>query len=193
MSTAEKKLRYSFEEYLVIEDQNDFKSEYYQGEIFAMSGGTDERSRISSNISREIGVALLEKECSVYDSNLKVRIEAADAGVYPDCQVICGPSEYYQGRKDVVLNPIVVVEVLSESTAAYDRGGKFSHYKKIPALMEYVLVEQKEPIVDVFRRNEEGLWVQFGRYEGLDSMVELTSIQVSIPANMIYHRVIFPG
>ena len=92
----------------------------------------------------------------------------------------------------MVLNPIVVVEVLSESTAAYDRGGKFSYYKKIPALMEYVLVEQKEPIVDVFRRNEEGLWVQFERYEGLDSMVELTSIQVTISANMIYHRVIFP-
>lgn len=192
MSTAEKKLRYTFAEYLAMEEQADYKSEYYQGEIFAMSGGTGNHSLIGVNVNAELRSALLDKDCSVFGSDFKIRIEASDTGVYPDGTVFCGPIDYVEDRKDIATNPIVVIEVLSNSTAAYDRSGKFSHYRRIPSLKEYVLIEQDRAQVDVFRRNENGLWLGFEGFEGLDKSVEFKSLGISIPSKMIYHRVQFP-
>lgn len=190
MSTSEKKLRYTFEEYLKLGEDAEFKSEFYQGEIFAMSGGTGDHSLIGTNVTRELGNALMGKECLVYGSDLKIRIDAADAGVYPDGMVICGSREYYKDRLDVVMNPTAVIEVLSDGTAAWDRGGKFRQYRLIPSLKEYLVVEQKEAQIDVFRKNDQGLWV-LESYRGLGEDVEFQSLGVSIPSKGIYHGVEF--
>ena len=190
MTSAKKKVKYTYEEYLTLEEQAEYKSEYYQGEIFAMSGGTPEHSLINSNVNRELGNSLKGSDCFVYDSNLKVRVEAADLGAYPDVLVICGPREQYKDRKDIVTNPTLVVEVLSDSTAAYDRGLKFQNYGLLPSLKEYMLVEQDFPLVEVFRRGENSLWV-LQRYRGLSAEVEIQSLKVSIPASEIYYGVDF--
>ena len=156
-----------------------------------MSGGTRNHSVIGANISGELRSALLDRNCTVCNSELMFRIEAADAAVYPDGMVICGPESYYHDRKDVVTNPMVVVEVLSDSTASWDRGGKFRQYELLPSLQEYVLIEQNEPQVDVFRRNEHGLW-ELERYGGLDELIIFKTLKVEVAMASIYHRVEFP-
>ncbi|MCB9230603.1 MAG: Uma2 family endonuclease [Bacteroidia bacterium] len=190
MSTSEKKLHYSFEEYLAREEQSDYKSEFYKGEIYAMSGGTGDHSLIGTNITRELGNALMGKDCFVYGSDLKIRIEEANAAVYPDGMIICGPRKYYKDRLDMITNPMVVIEVLSEGTAGWDRGGKFRQYTLLPSLREYVIVEQAEAQVDVFRKNDAGLW-EFEAYGGLDSNIEIKSLGISISLVMIYYGVQF--
>lgn len=192
MSTAEKRFRYTFDEYLSQEETAEYKSEYYKGEIFAMSGGTAHHSLISTNMTREMGNALMGKDCFVFGSDLKIRIDAADAGVYPDGMVICGPLDYYQDRDDIIANPVVVVEVLSKSTAAWDRGGKFKHYRLLDSLKEYILIEQKVPQIDVFRKNEEGFWV-LQEYEGVNSQIEVRSVGVELSTERIYYGVEFSG
>jgi Uma2 family endonuclease len=190
MSVSEKKTHYTFEEYLAQEDQAEFKSEFYQGEIFAMSGGTKNHSLIGLNINAELRNALRGSDCFAGSNDLKIRIEAASASVFPDGLVVCGKEEYHANRKDIITNPTVVIEVLSESTTAWNYSGKFRQYQMLPSLQEYVLVEQKEPQVDIFRRNEEGLWVLEG-YKGLEAWVEFKSLSVKIAMREIYHRVEF--
>ena len=190
MSDEGKKGKATFEEYLANEETAEFKSEFYAGEIYAMSGGTRNHSLIGANIVRELGNALMGKDCVVYNSDLKIRIEAADASAYPDATVICGTEECYEDRKDILVNPTLVLEVLSEGTAGWDRGGKFRRYEMLSSLKEYVVVEQNAPQVDVFRRNPQGLWV-LERFDGLDSVVEFQSLGTSVALSGIYYRVEF--
>lgn len=193
MSIAEKKKKYSVEEYLRLEEAAVEKSEFYGGEVYAMSGGTRNHSAICANIIRSAGNALMDKDCTVFDSNFKVRIEAADAFVYPDSFVICGTEEFYPKSNHVCLNPTVVFEVLSDSTADYDRGGKFRKYQQVPSLQEYVIVHQNEAQIIVYRKTDAG-WSFFeGRiYSDLTSDVELKSLDITIPMEKIYYRVDFP-
>ncbi len=190
MSIAEKKSNYSHEEYLALEKENDFKSQYYQGEIFGMSGGTANHSRISINSGRELSIALRGKDCDVFNSDLMVRIEAADAFVYPDLSVVCGKEDFYKDNTRILLNPTIIVEVLSETTERFDRGSKFRKYQTIPSLKEYVLIDQWEAQIDVFRPIEDGKW-ELTTYSGLDGLLKLESISVEIPLIEIYRRVNF--
>ena len=192
MGTAEKHTRYTYQEYLALEEAADFKSEYYDGEIYAMSGGTRDHNLIGTNVCGELRAALKGKDCSVFSSELRVRIDKAESGVYPDGMVIYGPEAYYQDRADVITNPMVIIEVLSESTKAWDYKGKFRKYEMLPSLQEYVLIEQKEPQVDIFRRNDQGFWV-LERYDGLATGVVFHSIGVTVPMKEIYYRVQFPA
>ena len=192
MSIAGKKKKYTVEEYLQREETAVEKSEYYRGEVYAMSGGTENHSLISANVSGEMRGLLKGKDCRVYDSNFKVRIEAEDAFVYPDAMVVCGATELHSESNHVCLNPTVVFEVLSESTADYDRGGKFRKYQQIPSLQEYVIVHQKEAQVIVHRKTDTG-WSTFEgrRYSDLNASVELKSLEVEIPMSEIYYQVDF--
>lgn len=182
--------KYSVEEYLALEKENDFKSEYYQGEIFAMSGGTANHSLISVNLAGELRSALKGRECTAFNSDLMVRIEAADANVYPDVSIVCGPPEFYQGNDRILLNPTVVIEVLSETTERFDRGSKFHKYQTIPSLKEYIIVDQWAAQIDVFRPSTGGKWEWEGAF-GMDAILDLKSIQVSIPLQEIFYRVDF--
>ncbi len=190
MGTAQKKPFYEYEEYLSLEDESDIRSEYYDGEIYSMAGGTEEHSRIISNVIREVGNAIFDKDYSVFEGNLKVRIEEANSIVYPDAMVVCNPITYDKDRKDFICNPGIVVEVLSEGTAGYDRGGKFRKYQQLNSLKEYVLIEPKEAQVDVFRRNEQGLWILYS-FQGLDSVLVLESLDIQVEMSRLYHRVQF--
>ncbi|MCL4106245.1 UNVERIFIED_CONTAM: hypothetical protein GTU68_061087 [Idotea baltica] len=153
-----------------------------------MSGGTINHNRIAANLLRDIGMGLMERECEVLGSDMKVRIEAADAFVYPDVTVLCGAPEYYDEQKHVITNPMVVFEVLSASTEGFDRGHKFHYYKTIPTLQEYVLLAQDSTSIDLFRRAENGIWTNQS-YLDLQSVLYLESIDLDLSLDRIYHRV----
>ncbi|MCP4106982.1 MAG: Uma2 family endonuclease, partial [Desulfobacteraceae bacterium] len=132
----------SLEEYLTAERESEIKNEYFGGEIFAMAGASREHNQISANIVRVLGNQMLEKPCSVFSSDMKVKIREIGKYTYPDAVVVCGNEEYDDEHSDTLLNPIVIIEILSDSTEAYDRGDKFSHYQLTDTFSEYILVSQ---------------------------------------------------
>jgi len=148
----------SLAEYVAAEAAAADRHEYLRGDIYAMAGGTLEHAALAAALAREVGIALGDKPCRVYSSDARVRIEATDMSTYPDLSVVCGELERAPGDTRAILNPIALFEVLSDSTEAYDRGAKASHYRHIAALQEYVLVSQSERRVEVQRRNAAGPW-----------------------------------
>ncbi|MCB9233536.1 MAG: Uma2 family endonuclease [Bacteroidia bacterium] len=187
--TGQKKF-YTVQEYLELEDQNDFKSEYHDGEIFAMSGGSINHSLIGNNFRGELRELLKGKDCYVHGSDLKVSDESLRSYLYPDALVICGQPNFAKDRKDIVTNPILLVEVLSESTSKNDRGWKFQKYRQFDSVQEYVLIEQDLAFIDVVTRNESGNW-EIRSYEGLGAQLPLKSLNIEIPFSEIYRGVQF--
>ena len=148
---------YSAAEYLRLERAATYRSEFYRGEIFAMAGGSPKHSRLKTNVLTELNNQLKGKPCVPFDSDLRIKCPTG-LYTYPDASVICGELEVDDEHKDTVLNPTLIVEVLSKITEAYDRGKKFDHYRTIPSLREYLLVSQDEPMVQRFLRNDDGTW-----------------------------------
>jgi Uma2 family endonuclease len=177
-------------EYLEIERAAEFKSEFYQGEMFAMSGGKPQHSLIATNLAREFSMRLRSSECVAYNTDLRIKIEASGLYTYPDLSVICGPLRFAEGTDDTVVNPTVLVEVLSDSTEAYDRGTKFEHYQQIPTLQEYLLVSQKAARIEQFRRQPGGDWL-LKVAAGMDQSLELPSLAIVIPLAEVFARVSF--
>lgn len=190
MSVKENKKTYTVEEYLQLEDLNDFRSEYHGGEIFAMSGGSVNHSLIGNNVRGELRALLKGQDCFVHGSDLKVSHESLSSYMYPDATVICGEPHLLDGRNDIVTNPVMIFEVLSESTQKLDRGWKFQKYRQIDSVKEYVLVEQDLYFIDVISRNESGNW-EIKSYYGLHSILPLQSLKVEIPFSEIYRGVQF--
>lgn len=184
MGEAAEKIVYSYAEYLAAEEKSDVKHEWLNGEIFCMAGGTEEHARLALNMGAELRAALKGKPCKVYSSDLRVKVEETGLCTYPDVSVACGHVETAADDRHALINPIVLVEVLSESSEAYDRGEKFSHYRRIPSLQEYVLVSQKSKRLEVFRRGPEGGWILFDARPG-ESLV-LASLGVSISVDEVY-------
>jgi Uma2 family endonuclease len=151
--------RMTYEEYLAAEAVSDTKHEYLRGEIFAMAGGTPTHARLAMAVGTALSNALSTRPCVVYSSDLRVRIEGTDLSTYPDITVICGSFEHSKIDANATTNPVLIVEILSDSTEAYDRGEKFAHYRRLPSLREYVLVSQREPRIESYCRNEAGEWV----------------------------------
>lgn len=181
---------YSYQEYLEIEKNSDQKWEFHDGFITAMAGGTPEHGQISLNILRAVGNALesAQKPCITYSSDVRVHIEASRRSFYPDGSVVCDKPERSPIDKNALVNPILIIEVLSETTAEMDRGTKFTHYRKIPTLREYVLVSQTEAKVDTYYRLENGTW-EIHTIEGLDTIVKLKSLGLDVPMKAIYRMV----
>lgn len=166
----------------------DGKAEWLDGEIYDMAGGSATHALICSNINRALGNSLKTKDCGAFSGELMYRIPTDRSLVFPDASVICGEITYEFPRKDIVLNPTLIVEVLSPETADYCRSGKFKKYASIPSLREYMLVSQSKAEVEVRFRHESGLWdIQI--IEGLYDYVTLQSLEVQIPLIEIYHRV----
>jgi Uma2 family endonuclease len=177
-------------EYLQIERAADAKSSFYGGEMFAMSGGTRWHSLIAANLIRELGMALKGGACRVYDSNMRVKIEASGLYTYPDVVVACDDLRFADAEMDTLINPTLLVEVLSESTEAYDRGLKAESYRQIPALREYLLVSQTVPHVEHYVRQQKDTWLLQDIF-GLESRLSLPSLEVSIPFGEIFANVEF--
>ncbi len=187
-----KKNKYTFDEYLDFERQSSIKHEFINGKIVEMAGGTGNHGIIAANMVAELKFSLKEKEKQyfVLGSDLKIRIEAVNEARYLDALVICEKLEYYDNRKDVILNPLLIVEVLSPGTQKYDRSTKFDEYKTISSFKEYVLISQKMPYVSTYYREEEDLW-RIKTTMNKQASVYLRSIDVEISLDDIYDGVQF--
>ena len=178
-------------EYLARERTAGCKSEFFEGEVFAMSGGSLAHSLIATNLAAEFRRALRDRSCTPFNSDLRLKVEATGLFTYPDLSVICGPAKFVDDEHDTVTNPTVLAEVLSDSTESYDRGAKFRNYVQIPTLREYLLVSQREPRIELFARQEEGgPWV-WREAVGLDATLELPCLQVRIALAEVFAKVPF--
>jgi Uma2 family endonuclease len=188
---ATKLNRISIAEYLEIEAAGNAKYEYHDGEIFAMAGGTIHHGYICGNIFATLRGAIKAKNkpCITLNSEVKLHIAAKNAFVYPDTMVVCGKVETATSEPNAVTNPTIIVEVLSKSTANYDRSGKFFFYRQIPSLKEYILIEQDEPHVDVFQRQGD-LW-RITTVTGLESTLQIQTLDLNIPLSDIYENINF--
>ena len=183
------------EEYITLErkaipDAETVRSEYINGKIIAMSGASYAHNLITANISGELRNRLKGSKCAVFAIDMRVSIPSATSYFYPDVGVVCGEPRFEDDVFDTLLNPIVIVEVLSPSTEAYDRGDKFAHYRQLQSLQEYILVSQDKVRVDHYVRHA-AQWI-LTDFQKLEQHLPLTSIQCELPLQEIYERVPFP-
>lgn len=182
--------RYTPAEYYALERTAEYKSDYYDGEIFAMAGGTARHSLIATNVAGELRQRLKRSPCAAYESNLRLKVRATGLRTYPDVTVYCGPLEYDPGDPEgtTALNPTVIFEVLSPSTEGYDRGFKAQHYRRIDSLRAYVFVAQDRAHVEVEQRQAEGAWL-LREADGLDAAIRIEPLGIDLPLAEIYDRI----
>ena len=185
------KVRLTPAEYLDIERKAEFRSEYFAGEMFAMSGASREHNLIALNLGSALHDQLNDRTCEVYTADMRVRISSG-LYTYPDVVVVCGSPKFDDDQVDTLLNPVVLIEVLSESTADYDRGTKFKHYRQIPSLREYVLVDQTTAQIEHFVRDDNGKWA-LTEIAGTEKSLSLDSIGCQVPLSEVYREVSFPS
>lgn len=184
------------EEYIALErealpDPEIIRSEYLNGEIIAMSGASRAHNLITGNIFGELRTLLKGSGCETYTNNMRVSTPLTTSYFYPDVVVVCEEPRFEDDVFDTLLNPIILVEVLSPSTEAYDRGEKFAHYRQLTSLQEYILVAQDQVRVEHYRRQEKQ-WI-FTDFQNLEEILPLISIQCELPLREIYELVTFPG
>jgi Uma2 family endonuclease len=177
-------------EYLEIERPAEWKSEYFQGKMVEMPRVNRRHVSIVGNLMSELGSHLKKRACGVYASNLRLRVAAIDFYTYPDIMVICGYPQMDGDQDDIVLNPILIAEVLSEPTQDYDRGEKFQRYQNLPSMLEYLAVAQDAPRIEHWTRQPDGRWL-LANSEGMDASIQLASIDCSLPLAEIYDRIDF--
>ncbi len=182
------KQKMSIEEYLEMENAANEKHEYYKGEIFAMSGAKMPHNRITSNLLIALGLKLKGKSCQPYGSDARIHIESNTLFTYPDISIICGEISTLNNDDYNVLNPTVIVEVLSKSTKNYDRGEKFKLYRDIVSLKEYILVDSESMHIEIFRLNKNGHW-ELEEYKSLTDSVIIKAIDESVVLSEIYEGV----
>src|SRR5258708_27046992 len=188
--SAQSQPRLTPEQYLEAERAAEFRNEYYNGHIYAMSGGSYAHFQIIGNLTGELGNALKKRPCSVVSSDLRLRVSLAGLYTYPDVIVICGEPKFADDQKDTLLNPTLIAEVLSPSTEAYDRGFKSAQYRTLASLQEYVLVSQAEPRIEVFHRQTDGHWL-LSEAIGLQAVCRFASLDCTIPLPEVYDKVTF--
>jgi Uma2 family endonuclease len=184
---------YTFEEYLRREEKAVEKNQFYNGKIIKKSGKNAVESEVTANTisALKVSIRLQNQKFSVHTSDLKIYIEPSDIGVYPDALVICQEPIFWKNRLDVIVNPLLIVEVLSPSTQSYDRLGKFDLYKTLPSFQEYVLINADKHSVETRFREEPDLW-RIKTEETVTNSVILRSLGVSISMADIYEDIIFP-
>lgn len=177
-------------QYLATETATKVKHEYFRGEVFAMVGGTPRHALIATNFTGEARQRLGRKSCIAYGSDLRIKVDDSGLYTYPDASIICGELKLDEEIPNTVLNPTVLVEVLSESTESYDRGKKSDHYRRIASLQTLVLISQDRPLVEWFSRHEPGGWILRDARE-MDQSLVLDSVGISIPLSELYRNVQF--
>ncbi len=189
MTAQPEKKKYTPSEYLALEEKAETKSEYWNGEIVAMSGAKIDHQQITMNISRVLGNKLYGK-CRVFASEMKVWVKKRNKFFYPDITIICDNPNFYKNRRDTIDNPRMIIEVLSKSTASFDRAEKFLSYQTLASLEEYVLISQEKAAVEQYIKREDGNWI-FQATIGLESSVKFTSIETALSLQEIYDLVEF--
>jgi Uma2 family endonuclease len=181
---------FSPEDYLALERSAEFKSEYFDGEIFAMAGASEPHNLIVANTLSEIRQQLKKRPCRAYANDMRVKVSSTGLFTYPDVVVVCGQAQFDDSHLDTLLNPILIIEVLSDSTEACDRGRKFEHYRKLESLAEYVLIAQQRPHVESYRRQPDRRWM-LTESDGLESSLRLDAIDCELALAEIYDKVEF--
>jgi Uma2 family endonuclease len=189
MTALPKSKTYTPEEYLALEEQAEYKSEYVNGYIFKMAGGTESHIQISYNATKLFADKLRGK-CRAYQSEMKVWVEKVTTFFYPDVTVVCGERKFHKGKSGIVENPILLVEVLSRSTEEYDKNDKFFTYQHIESFQEYVLISQNQPAVQQYIRQADGTW-KYKATIGLKSEVHFESVDATLTLKEIYDLVEF--
>src|ERR1051325_195849 len=187
MAVAQKLPRLTEAEYLRIERLAETRSEFFDGEMFAMAGGTRSHSLIATNLLREISGGLKATDCVAYNADLRVKVEATGLITYPDVSVACGEQRFLDDEQDTLLNPIVLIEVLSPSTEAYDRGKKFEHCRQINTLQEYLLVSQEEARIEQFTRQPNGGWI-LKEATGSNAAIQLPSLGIALQLAEVFAK-----
>jgi Uma2 family endonuclease len=175
------------QEYLAFERASDMRHEFADGVAYAMSGGTREHSLVGTNIAGELRIALRDRPCEVHGSDMRIKVARSGRYTYADAVVVCGRAELEDEVGDTLLNPTVVVEVLSDSSERYDRGEKFAQYRSVESLRHYVLASQRQARIEVFTRAEAGAWVY--RAHGPGEPVRLEALGCSVDVDAVYRRV----
>lgn len=190
MVVQAKPLLYSPEEYLKLEETAEFKHEYRDGDIIPMTGGTTNHNQIAGNAYFQLKLALRGQKYRLFIGDVRLWMPEHRLYTYPDLMVIKGDVIYHENRTDTVLNPLVIVEILSKSTGSYDHGDKFKYYRSIPEFQEYILIDQYQYSVEQFVKTETEKW-QVNFYESADSILTLSTIDFSINLTDIYEQVNF--
>jgi Uma2 family endonuclease len=180
------------EQYLEAEREAEYKSEYYQGEMFAMAGAGEAHNVLVGNLVTGLHQQFRSRPCRVYSNDMRVRVSATGLYTYPDVVVVCGERRYLDGRRDTLLNPSLLVEVLSPSTEAYDRGRKFESYRSIESLSEYLLVASDRVHVDLYTRQPDGRWLLTSASR-LEDSLDLQSAGFRLALAELYEKVDLPG
>ena len=183
--------RYSPAEYLALEREAPYKSEYINGQIYAMAGASRRHNIIEGNIYRLIGQHFVGRPCEAYVTEVRVKVSPTGMYTYPDVVAVCGEPRFEDSHTDTLTNPTVIVEVLSPSTEAYDRGEKFAHYRRLDSLMEYVLVAQDKVRVEHYARQGDG-WL-LTEISDRDGVLRLAAIDCAVPLRDMYDKVDFEG
>lgn len=178
-------------EYLEIERAAEFKSEFYRGEMYAMAGASLSHARLVANLSRVLGNNLEDSPCEVLSTDMRVKVDATGLYTYPDVLVVCDSPELEDDQLDTLLNPTVLIEVLSKSTESYDRGMKSKHYRTIPSLRSLLLVSQTEPFIERYDLGEENHWI-LTEISGMEATLEIPVIDCNLAMSEIYSRTDFP-
>jgi len=189
--SSQPQIRLSPEEYLAAERHAETKSEYWDGEVLAMAGASYDHNLIVANVVGELRMQLKGRPCSVLPSDLRIRIDSVQRFLYPDATVVCGPPQFTDEKSDTIVNPTLIVEVLSKKTKDYDRGEKFMLYRTLPALKEYVLVTQDSPLVEHYVKQADGKWL-LEEIRELDAALSLDSIACRLELAEVYDKVELP-
>ena len=187
-AVAYSKRKYTIEEYLELESASDIKHEYYQGEVFAMSGPKVPHIKISGNLYYRLRSKLTGNPCQPYNSDMRIHIEKNTLFTYPDISVVCGDLITLNNDNWNIINPTIIFEILSPSSKDYDRGTKFNLYRDIPTLKEYILVDSESISVEAFAINDHSKW-ELTEYKNIDDTLALNAIGISIDLNDIYEGV----
>jgi Uma2 family endonuclease len=175
-------------EYLERERKLETRNEYLRGEMFAMTGASRRYNLIALHMGGDLDAQLADRPCEVYANDMRVKVSATGLYTYPDVVIACGAPEFEDAHVDTLLNPMVLIEVLSKSTEAYDRGGKWAHYRSIPSLKDYVLVSTSEPRMELFSRLPDDQWL-LRCVTGLEESLEIPSVGCQLRLQKVYHKV----
>ncbi|MFN0080190.1 MAG: Uma2 family endonuclease [Prosthecobacter sp.] len=188
-STPKLPPRITEEEYEAVLEKSVEKLEFRNGQIIMMAGGGDTHSLVKGNAIHQLKAALSKRPCRVYDSDMKVKIEASSLNTFPDAAIVCGKPQFKNDKRNTLLNPGVLIEVLSDSTEAYDRGEKFWHYRHLPSLRTYVLLSSEQIRAEVFDLCEDGTWA-LTTFDGFDAILKLRHHEIEIPLAALYEKTI---
>lgn len=189
--SAQLEPRLTVQEYLALERSSETRREFFRGQVFAMSGASRAHNIIALNIGTRFNLQLKDRDCEAYVSDMRVKVDTTGLYTYPDVVVVCDEPQFEDAEFDTLLNPLLIVEVLSKSTESYDRGKKFEHYRQLKSLTAYVLVSQDHPHIECFSRGTDGIW-QLTEATGLDAAIHIPALDCRLTLAEVYAKVQFP-